>query len=220
MPVESNEKLSRKERERETHRLEILAAAERVFVRDGYFGTTVESIAKEAEFAVGTLYNFFPGKEELYTEVISKTMEEFLEPLQAQVLSLRDPEAAIGALIELQLEFFEKHRGLFRVLVETFHGDQKGPVPKMPGQALEMFDKYIDMLKGLFERGVRSGAFEDYDPLYLALALHGIIHSFTMYWSRHEPAEPLDARVKVIRDGFLKGICATRPASAPTVEKG
>jgi len=33
-----------------------------VFARNGYRGATVEQIAQEAEFAVGTLYNFFRAR--------------------------------------------------------------------------------------------------------------------------------------------------------------
>ena len=63
-------KMTRKERERERHRREMLEAAERVFVRKGYHDATVEEIAQEAEFAVGTLYNFFKGKDDLYARVV------------------------------------------------------------------------------------------------------------------------------------------------------
>jgi len=61
----TNRRLSRRDRERERHRQEILEAAERVFVREGYHAATVEAIAREAEFGIGTIYNFFQSKEDL-----------------------------------------------------------------------------------------------------------------------------------------------------------
>ncbi len=73
---EPTQGLPRKERERLAHRREIIGAAERVFARNGHRGSTVEQIAQEAEFAVGTLYNFFKSKEELYEEVLASLVEQ------------------------------------------------------------------------------------------------------------------------------------------------
>jgi AcrR family transcriptional regulator len=205
--------LSRKERERERHRLEILAAAERVFERDGYLGTTVEDIAKEAEFAVGTLYNFFGSKEELYGEVAAKTAHDFMESFERVVLTKEDPEEAIGSLIELRLTHFEEHRGFFRVMLDAFRAGGAGgqePVPRLPASMETLYDRYIERVSGVFERGVKDGSFVTFDPLYLALCLEGINNAFVMYWSRHEPTEPLAVRVQKMRDGFLGGIRGKR----------
>ena len=198
--------LSRKEREREQHRLEIVAAAERVFERDGYLGTTVEDIAKEAEFAVGTLYNFFGGKEELYGEVAAKTARDFMESFERVVLTKEDPEEAIGSLIELRLTHFEEHRGFFRVMLDAFRAGGQGPIPRLPASMETLYDLYIERVSEVFERGVKDGSFGAFDPLYLALCLEGINNAFVMYWSRHEPTEPLAVRVQKMRDGFLGGI--------------
>ena len=62
----------------------------------------------------------------------------------------------------------------------------------------------------MFERGVKDGSFVTFDPLYLALCLEGINNAFVMYWSRHEPTEPLAVRVQKMRDGFLGGIRGKR----------
>ena len=211
MSLRGEEGRSRKEREREGHRLEILAAAERVFVRDGYHGTTVESIAKEAEFAVGTLYNFFESKEQLYAEVMENMARDFFEAFERVVLTKKDPDETIGTLIELRLTHFEEHRGLIRVLFEAFSGSQLGPPPRVPASLVGLYDRYVETLRKLFERGVKDGFFEQMDPLYLALCLDGIMHAFELYWSRHEPSEPLAVRVQKMRDGFLAGIRAKRP---------
>lgn len=66
---ENPQVISRKDRERERHKNDILEAAERVFVRDGVM-TKIESIAHEAEYAVGSIYNFFPSKDDLFKNVL------------------------------------------------------------------------------------------------------------------------------------------------------
>ncbi len=46
----------------EERRRALTAAAERVFLRDGYAGATMERIAAEAQMSKRTLYRFFPDK--------------------------------------------------------------------------------------------------------------------------------------------------------------
>lgn len=72
---------SRKEREKELRRRQILEAAEEVFRRKGYQATTMDEVAEEAEFSKGTLYLYFGSKfalfSELSNEVLAKVYEAF-----------------------------------------------------------------------------------------------------------------------------------------------
>jgi len=220
MAAEKKGEVGRKERERQQHRLEILEAAERVFERNGYLGTTVEDIAREAEFAVGTLYNFFGSKEELYGEVAEKTARDFMEDFEGVVLTKEDAEEAVGSLIELRLTHFEEHRGFFRAMLDAFRAGGQEPIPRLPGSMETLYERYIERVSGLFERGVKGGSFGEFDPLYLALCLEGIINAFVMYWSRHEPTEPLAVRLQKMRDGFLGGIRARAKGARGTHNEG
>jgi len=212
----SNEKkLPRKERERQLHQQEILEAAERVFVRKGYHFATVDEIADEAEFAVGTIYNFFDSKEELYLNVVEKLAREFMELFEPAVLSKSNADEAIGALIELRLSHFEDHRGFFRVFFETSPGTRLDPARALPKDCANLYDNYISIVNDIFAKGINEGRFENLDPLYLTLCLEGVINAFVSYWSRREPAEPLEVRIDKLKNVFLGRICP----SASQVEK-
>jgi len=197
------EQMSRKERERERHRREILSAAERIFARKGYHATTIEEIAKEAEFAVGTLYNLFKGKDDLYANVIEGFAQEFFGRFEQRVLSIEDPEAAIAALIELRLTHFDEHREFIRIFYEASPGSRVDPVRSLPERVVQMHERYVELITHIFERGIARGTFDRSDPLYFALCLEGIINAFVAYWSKHEPDEPLSVRVLKIKREFL-----------------
>jgi AcrR family transcriptional regulator len=51
----------------------IIEAAVSLFVRDGFWNTSTASIAKHAGVATGTLFNYFPSKDELINQVYSDT---------------------------------------------------------------------------------------------------------------------------------------------------
>lgn len=203
MPGEQTKKLSRKEREHEAHRRELLEAAERVFVREGYHGATVDEIAREAEFAVGTLYNFFKGKEDIYVHVIEKIVKNFTGQFEQEVLSVEGPEEAIASLIELRLTHFENHRGFFRIFFEAAPGSRLDPTGALPGSCAGWYERYMEAVTEIFRRGVLQRVFDESDPLYLALCLEGVVNAFVSYWSKREPTEPLAVRVEKMKREFL-----------------
>ena len=211
MPDKRAKKLSRREREREAHRRELLEAAERVFVRKGYHATTVEEIASEAEFAVGTLYNLFNGKDDLYARVIEGIACDFMGQFTQKVLSKEDPEEAIASLIELRLTHFEDHRGFFRIFFEAAPGSRLDPAGAFPENRAGLYERYMGAVIEIFRRGVSQRVFDESDPLYLALCLEGIINAFVVYWSKREPTEPLAVRVEKMKREFLGRI--KRPTS-------
>jgi len=203
MPEKRSARPSRRQREREAHRRELVEAAERVFVREGYHGATVDQIAQEAEFAVGTLYNFFKGKDDLYAHVTERVARDFMGRFEDGVLSIADPEKAVAALIELRLTHFEDHRGFFRVFLEASPGSQMDPAGALPESCAGLYEQYMDAVTEIFRRGISQGVFDGLDPLYLTLCLDGIITAFTAYWSKREPAEPLAVRVEKMKGEFI-----------------
>jgi TetR/AcrR family transcriptional regulator, mexJK operon transcriptional repressor len=51
-------------------REQILAGAQRVFLRDGFAATSTDAIAAEARVSKRTLYSYYPGKKELFADVM------------------------------------------------------------------------------------------------------------------------------------------------------
>ena len=62
-------RLTRKEKQAETRR-RLLGAGERVFLRRGLQGSSVEEIAAEAGFTRGAFYSNFESKDELFVELL------------------------------------------------------------------------------------------------------------------------------------------------------
>ncbi len=192
-------RLSRRERERSMHRQQMLEAAERVFVRDGYRGATIERTAQEADFAVGTLYNFFKSKEELFGEVITKLASEVLALLEEKVFNEADPLAALEALIDVRLTFPLKHRGFARVFFEAAPGAAVDLSSSLPDGCRELYDRYVRSVVGILESGMRSGVFRAEDPLYVTLCLEGVFRNLGVYWIKETTEVQAEAVEKVKR---------------------
>ncbi len=201
-----SKKPTRREREKLIHESEILAAAERVFVLKGFNHATIEEIAKEAEFSVGAIYNFFDGKQDLCGKVITKIIEEFLELFRDEVLFEQDAMKAIGALIDLRVCHVQEHGAFFRLFLESQPGVSIEPDGALPLHCRDMYDNYIQEVAAIFKKAISTGLIREIDPVFVALSFEGIVNAFTAYWNREGSSEPVQVRIKYIKENFLRMI--------------
>lgn len=73
--------------------LRIMDAAEMLFARQGYQGTSLRDIAAEAGLREPGLYNYFPNKEALYAAVLERSLRPMEERI-ARLLEGGTPSAA------------------------------------------------------------------------------------------------------------------------------
>ncbi len=199
-------RLSRKERERLRHRQEIMNAAERVFVKKGYHYATVEEIAMEAEFAVGTLYNMFKGKNDLFNELFGSLINEFMDGFYARVMTPQDPYRAIKELVRLRLESYAKHHGFFKVAFETLHKVRVDESLNIPADCVRLYEEYLESMSGKIQEGITGGIFIEEDPLYLVLMIDGITHSFMCYWMWQFPERSPEASIEQVSKIVLNSL--------------
>ncbi|GGX23132.1 TetR/AcrR family transcriptional regulator [Streptomyces lomondensis] len=77
----------------------IVRTASRLMQRQGYEGTGIKQISREAGATLGSLYHFFPGgKQELGTAAVRLGDEEFTELLRETLDAEPEPEKALLAL--------------------------------------------------------------------------------------------------------------------------
>ncbi|HWI64611.1 MAG TPA: TetR/AcrR family transcriptional regulator, partial [Symbiobacteriaceae bacterium] len=68
------------EKIREERRAEILAAAIETFAREGFAETSVSAIAKAAGVSHGTVFLYFPTKEDLFRAAVVEPLAQYEEP--------------------------------------------------------------------------------------------------------------------------------------------
>lgn len=64
----------RSEKVRQASRARLLAAARKLFARDGYEATTMQQIVREAKTSIGNAYFYFSNKEDLLKTLIDEAM--------------------------------------------------------------------------------------------------------------------------------------------------
>jgi len=73
---------------------QLIQAGIELFHRRGFWNTSTASIAKHANVATGTLFNYFPSKESLIDEVYLHIKTQLLEELSSSLLQLGEQQKA------------------------------------------------------------------------------------------------------------------------------
>lgn len=87
-------RLTRAESRQRTREL-LIAAAMRVFARDGYAGASVDAIAEEAGFTVGALYSNFATKQDLFMAVLERHCSGEVAAARALAASASSPDEVL-----------------------------------------------------------------------------------------------------------------------------
>jgi AcrR family transcriptional regulator len=78
---------------REETREQVVAAASRVFARNGFHATSLEAVAEEAGYSRGAVYYNFADKEELFLELLDRRCAERAQDLREVFADRGDIEA-------------------------------------------------------------------------------------------------------------------------------
>jgi AcrR family transcriptional regulator len=82
---------------RDARRAEILAAARRCFVRDGFHGTSMQDLLAEVGLSSGAVYRYFPGKQDMIIAIAEENLAEVAGEVRR--LTAAEPAVGIGELL-------------------------------------------------------------------------------------------------------------------------
>ncbi len=168
----------------QTNRARLLEAAQAVFAQSG-LDLEVTDIASRAQVGMGTLYRHFGNREDLLRAIITAIVDDALAQIsQAVQPHADDPRAALFALVSAGLRVQQQYQSVFSVVRD----------PRLA----KLFDRaygetrrtqFLDLAKGVIERGMRTGIFrEDLDPDLVAATIFG---SFIGVFENLEQRYPL-----------------------------
>src|SRR5664279_1343497 len=82
----------------------ILVTAQKRFGQFGLSKTTMQEIADDIGISKGSIYYYFPDKQQLYMAVIDREYEQFLAMVRVQLESLIDPAQMLLQYSSLRLQ--------------------------------------------------------------------------------------------------------------------
>jgi AcrR family transcriptional regulator len=203
------EKLTRKEREYKARREEILNAAERVFAQKGFHNTTVAEISKESEFAIGTIYQFFKNKEELYYTMMIEKFNLLYSTLQKEISCNKKFFKKLSCLVDVVFSFIEQNVDFFKIFTWELNVLKPNMENKLKKQLITKHFSYIKLISDVIKEGLHEGVLKEGDADDLSSALLGMMNIFSFNWIFNQQQDSLRAKAPVIVNLFLNGATRT-----------
>lgn len=100
-------------------RAALIAAARRVFERDGFLSSRLVDITQEAGLATGSFYTYFATKEEVLHAVFLEAQQDMLHPGFPRLDETDDPAAVIAASNLAYLEAYRRNARLMALLEQA-----------------------------------------------------------------------------------------------------
>lgn len=136
---------------RDARREQIMAAARRCFLRNGFHATSMHDLFAEANLSSGAVYRYFASKDELIVAIAEDNMRDVVATLHS--IAAEGTEASVGDALAGVIEVInKKHKegGLGGIAVQVWAEALRNPA------VAERFTKLLDTLRADLATTVRT----------------------------------------------------------------
>ena len=185
----------KRERRKQDRPGELLEAALDLFVEKGFAATRVEEVAARAGVSKGTLFLYFPSKEDLFKAVVR---ENVVHPVTQGAQEIAQFQGSTGELLEwMMLQWWRRYGATKASGISKLVMSEATNFPDLaafyrqeviePGQAL---------VRSVLQRGIHQGEFR---PVDVELALHSVMAPvlFLVMWKHSMgPCSPASEQIQ------------------------
>jgi AcrR family transcriptional regulator len=189
----------------------IIEAAARVFANQGYNGTLIADIAREAGIGKGTIYEYFPSKQDLFFAVFKwfVRMTETEAKVSVSVLGGSASERLMAlndALLRSWLDMLE----MYSLVMEFWSASASSSMRQRFKEAFkEGYRDFRQIVSALIRDGIETGEFQpEVDAESVAAALVGAWDALLLQAWFDEAFDPLTTSRKfmaVVISGLAAG---------------
>ncbi|GAC57038.1 putative TetR family transcriptional regulator [Gordonia hirsuta DSM 44140 = NBRC 16056] len=147
------------ERGRRT-RAALIAAARRVFERDGFVDSRLVDIVAEANCSIGSFYTWFESKDEIFAAVLQEAQSDMMHPGTGRIAAAADPVEIIAASNRAYFEAYRRNARLNHLLQQVAAVD-----PRFRALRIARSNAFVErnaraiadlQARGLADRGVEA----------------------------------------------------------------
>jgi AcrR family transcriptional regulator len=167
---------TRRSRDPEQTRAEILQVAAGEFSEHGFSGARVDRIADQMRTTKRMIYYYYGSKEDLYVAVLERAYAAIRQAEQEIDVDHLEPIAAIRRLAELTFDHHEANPSFLRLVsIENIH---RAEHLRRSSQIAGLNMPAIDLIARILDRGYASGTFVRRVD---AIDLHMMISAFCVF---------------------------------------
>jgi AcrR family transcriptional regulator len=186
-------------------RAEILEAAERIFVAEGYEGATIRKIADEVGVSSTALYMHFQDKGAILLEICEGVLKQLLDRNAAIAAKPLDPVVRVKMMLEAYMRWGLEHPNAYQLVYSAPRPLSAGVWPEgtvdLSTQCYEIFAGVVREIAavGRLRSGTAHSAAQS-----LWMSCHGLVALITsrptFQWA------DTDELIEVTLDGLINGL--------------
>lgn len=190
---------------------EILAAAVRVFARDGIARARISDIAAEAGMPVPSIYDYYKSKEELAYAVPMRRQTEFFAEFRKDAAKMETTREKLAHFLWLTTDFARRHPDWARVLyLEVWPS-----VWIKDSDIRDVLDDYGRIIVGMIREGAERGEWPAVqDPYPLTTIFIGAINQVITVWLLYRRPKNLAAGSRQMVDQMIELLTMKKGAGA------
>jgi AcrR family transcriptional regulator len=192
-----------------SRRDEILAAAKRLFLTDGFEHVTIRKIAAAVGVTSGALYLYFPDKNAITRAIAEATFEALLARLEeARAHIDGNPLERLRAGMQAYVAFGRAHPDEYRLTFLSKMLTESSPGRCGQKSDIEAADRSFDVLLGETTKLIEVGLFRPMDPMTAAETLWACAHGVTSVLLDHAEhiGSDADFLAETVIDVTLRGL--------------
>jgi TetR/AcrR family fatty acid metabolism transcriptional regulator len=185
----------------------IAKVSTQLFADKGYANTTIEQIARESGYAVGTIYLYYDSKEEILATILTEFVEQFVDNNLEQIDAIADPVERFRTVVKFYLKTTEENPERSWVLATELRKVIRADSSMYKGEMLKLLSPLSESLKKLQEGGFLKA---NVDLEQYTLMIHGAIETLTLFWNTDKDAFSLTDKFKEVSDMILFGVASPK----------
>jgi AcrR family transcriptional regulator len=193
-------------------RTEIVQAAARAFMVNGYAGTSIDMVADELGCTKGRIYYQYKGKADLFFDVQREAMRMNMAAVEPDARAAGSPYERLRSMVEKQVVLIMEQQPFQRVLVQGVEMHLEGSTTRAQREVLDLLIRQRDDYEQLFVKvvaeGVRKKEFRAVDPRIFCKVLLGSITWLTVWYRPQDEDSPAKKQrlARELADYMLDGL--------------
>ena len=189
-------------------RAEILEAAERIFVADGYEGATIRKIADEVGVSSTALYMHFRDKDEILHEICLAALQALLQQNSQIAAMPTDAVTRVRLLLEAYVRMGLEHPNAYRLVYCANQRPGTSPTQLATAETARLcYERYVGVVTEIAAEGrLRGGGDPNAAAQVLWAACHGLVAP--MITRPNVDWAPADELTSLLLEGLLHGLVA------------
>ncbi|WP_035141258.1 MULTISPECIES: TetR/AcrR family transcriptional regulator [Flavobacterium] len=158
--------------------IQILLIAEKLFAENGFEGTSIRTIAKEADINIAMVSYYFGSKEKLLEALIVYRTSDLKIQMENLSVENLDPIEKIDKLIELYINRIRCNKGIYRILHFEFSSEEMEEKMKILN---DVRDRNLKSIETIIHEGQAKGIFrKDVNIPLISPTIMGTFFHFSM----------------------------------------